>query len=718
MWRSTGLAALWVVAALEVRIPPAVAAPLMAAATCSQIEVPQGASSPVPRPLLPEDLISLRDIGTEDRSSAEARLFALSPDRQKLAFQLSRADPKTNNYCFAMFVIAPKHGAKPLLIDQGGEPIRSTSDFRGKAGFPTGYFVTVSPRWSPDGTWVAFLKRVAGSTQIWRADADGKGSEPLTHVAFNVEDFRITDGGQTILFFGRPEMQKALAAIEREGMSGFHFDDRYAPASSNRPYPAPPVRKDAFLLTVATGDVRPATTDEARAVGAASNAPERAIATARSQAGRRVWLQSIKDNVYLPTRQLVADGDHGRQITCDATDCTGNISSPWWMDDGKRVRFFKLEGPRLGTTSIFEWTPGQAKPRRLFSTEDLLPDCEPLGEQLVCLREGSTTPRRITLLDPATGRSGLIFDPNPEFNSLLLGRVERMSWKNSFGLETIGDLVLPVSFKPGTRYPLIVVQYDTRGFLRGGTGNEFPIQAFANRGYAVLSFSRPLAIGYFTAGSGDAVAIDKANLSDFADRKSVQSSLDIAVRTLIARGLVDPKRIGITGLSDGGSTVAFALLHSDLFAAAAVSSCCWDNALLPRVGPNAARDFVAEGYPRITDDDSTFWEQISLAANARKVTAPLLLQMADSEYLSALTGFTALREVGVPIDLFVFPDEYHVKWQPAHRLAVFHRSLDWFDFWLREADSPRNSRPTEVAHWESLRGEWSEARLAKEGVKP
>ncbi len=451
---------------------------------------------------------------------------------------------------------------------------------------------------------------------------------------------------------------------------------------------------------------------------AASNAPERAIATARSQAGRRVWLQSIKDNVYLPTRQLVADGDHGRQITCDATDCTGNISSPWWMDDGKRVRFFKLEGPRLGTTSIFEWTPGQAKPRRLFSTEDLLPDCEPLGEQLVCLREGSTTPRRITLLDPATGRSGLIFDPNPEFNSLLLGRVERMSWKNSFGLETIGDLVLPVSFKPGTRYPLIVVQYDTRGFLRGGTGNEFPIQAFANRGYAVLSFSRPLAIGYFTAGSGDAVAIDKANLSDFADRKSVQSSLDIAVRALIARGLVDPKRIGITGLSDGGSTVAFALLHSDLFAAAAVSSCCWDNALLPRVGPNAARDFVAEGYPRITDDDSTFWEQISLAANARKVTAPLLLQMADSEYLSALTGFTALREVGVPIDLFVFPDEYHVKWQPAHRLAVFHRSLDWFDFWLREADSPRNSRPTEVAHWESLRGEWSEARLAKEGVKP
>ena len=42
---------------------------------------------------------------------------------------------------------------------------------------------------------------------------------------------------------------------------------------------------------------------------------------------------------------------------------------------------------------------------------------------------------------------------------------------------------------------MVVVQYDTRGFLRGGTGDEYPIQAFANRGYAVLSFRRPQAVG-------------------------------------------------------------------------------------------------------------------------------------------------------------------------------------------------------------------------------
>src|SRR3546814_16462984 len=60
-----------------------------------------------------------------------------------------------------------------------------------------------------------------------------------------------------------------------------------------------------------------------------------------------------------------------------------------------------------------------------------------------------------------------------------------------FGTETFGDLVYPVNYDRRKKYPLIVVQYISRGFLRGGVGDEFPIQVFANRGYAVLSIQRP-----------------------------------------------------------------------------------------------------------------------------------------------------------------------------------------------------------------------------------
>src|SRR3546814_7367490 len=53
------------------------------------------------------------------------------------------------------------------------------------------------------------------------------------------------------------------------------------------------------------------------------------------------------------------------------------------------------------------------------------------------------------------------------------------------------DTLFPYT-TPFLSYPLVVVQYDTRGFLRGGTGDEYPIQALAASGFAVLSVSRPI----------------------------------------------------------------------------------------------------------------------------------------------------------------------------------------------------------------------------------
>ena len=89
------------------------------------------------------------------------------------------------------------------------------------------------------------------------------------------------------------------------------------------------------------------------------------------------------------------------------------------------------------------------------------------------------------------------------------------------------------------------------------------------------------------------------------------------------------------------------------------------------------------GYPPASSGDAEFWRPISLAANAASIDTPLLMQLADDEYLLALETFTALREHNQPVEMFVFPDEHHIKWQPAHRLAIYERNLAWFDFWLR-----------------------------------
>lgn len=61
---------------------------------------------------------------------------------------------------------------------------------------------------------------------------------------------------------------------------------------------------------------------------------------------------------------------------------------------------------------------------------------------------------------------------------------------------------------------------------------------------------------------------------------------------------------------------------------------------------------------------------------------PLLMQQSDDELRGAVSSYTALEQAGKPVALYVFPNEHHVKWQPAHRLAAYERNLRWFDFWL------------------------------------
>ncbi|UUL82514.1 Atxe2 family lasso peptide isopeptidase [Sphingomonas qomolangmaensis] len=626
-----------------------------------------------------------------------AGLFSLSPDGSHAAFQVRRGDPAANDYCLAMVVADLRQNGKVVAVDRGGDFIRFRFDFRGKASFPSGFADTITPRWSPDGRWIVYRRRDKGVVQLGRAQADGSGSEVITKSVDDIDDFRVTSDGHGIVYATKPGLREALAAIDKEGLSGFHYDGRFSPLSSNRPFAPAPVPIKFWLLELASGQTREATPAEAALL---DNRP--------AQEGDRIAAagpEGAVARVQLPENSL--DASRGRLVVetgqrtfaCSAVECA-EASYPWWV--GRRVRFLRREGWRKGETAIYEWKPGSARARRLYLTQDLLIGCVPVGHALTCLREGALQPRRLERLDPVSGRRDIVFDPNPEFANLTLGRVERLRSRNSFGLASFADLVLPVGYQPGKRYPLVVVQYVSRGFLRGGTGDDYPIQAFANRGFAVLSVDKPDAVGMKAA--PDYVEGDRINLKDFADRRSVLEAVEDAVRAVIARGIADPARIGITGLSDGSSTVQFALLHSKLFSAFASSSCCWDTSMPIRVGPGAAKLFYHMGYPRVTDDSETaraFWRQIAITPNAHNIRAPILVQVADDEYWGALQSFTALRDLDRPIDMFVFPDEHHVKWQPAHRLATYHRAIDWFDFWLNGIEA--RGRDEEIARWQAMR---------------
>lgn len=644
--------------------------------------VPLKANAQLPEggliPMTARDLVSLRDVGP---SYPEPRrhFIGLSPDHRKIAFQIRQADPETNRYRLALLVCDLTTAAPPVVIDNGGDVmLERISGYTGPL-IETGLPDTLTPLWARDGSAIYFLKRLNGSTRIWRAWSNGRGSEPVTKNDGDVSDFAWSADGQHLIYSVWSHDAQAQAGLDSEALHGFHYDTRFWPMVSA----APSVRlqKQAIVrLDVRTGAVDEPSEEERKQFGPQQE-DTLLPAPVSSPNGTTAWVwKNDREGQGLPTGLSVRDNQ--RKVTqCIAATCT-DASALWWSQDGTRVRFIRRDGWGNSETSIYEWRPGGPAPSRLYTTKDLLADCQPLKEKIVCAREQSATPRQIVLLDPVSGVESIAYDPNPAFQKFRLGKVERLEWTNSFGVESFGDLVYPVGYVPGRSYPLIVTQYLSRGFLRGGVGDEFPIQVFANLGYAVLNIQRPKITNPPVHGQTE-TGVERRLLQGFKDRWSVLSSIETQVKRLIALGVVDPDRVGITGLSDGTSTVQFAAVNSRLFKAGSATGCCWESVQDPVVGPEMARAYHEMGWPRLIDADHDFWKHISLINNAERIPFPLLIQQSDDEFRGALASVTALKEAGKPVSLYVFPNEHHIKWQPAHRLAVYERNIRWFDFWLR-----------------------------------
>ena len=86
----------------------------------------------------------------------------LSPDGRRVAYTVSRVDEEANAYHTAIWV-AP--------LDGSAEPRQFTSGERNDG----------SPRWSPDGRWLAFVSNRDGNFEIYVMNADGSGPTRLTN---------------------------------------------------------------------------------------------------------------------------------------------------------------------------------------------------------------------------------------------------------------------------------------------------------------------------------------------------------------------------------------------------------------------------------------------------------------------------------------------------------------------------------------------------------
>ncbi|MFA5966605.1 MAG: Atxe2 family lasso peptide isopeptidase [Sphingomonas sp.] len=653
-----------------------------------------------PRPgteLTAQALVELRDFGGAGAKVGGEPPFRVSPDGRWAALILRRADVARDDYCYGLLLVPLSGHDRPRLLDIGGDYLPLIHDLRGVADFVNGAPRMNTPVWSPDGRFLAYLRRDHGSTQIWAAGLDGAPARQISRLATDATAVRWSADGKMLAVRSRPGLVAAQDAIRQEGWGGLHFDKRFVPLSDNHPRPSSAIPFVDTWYDAATGRTVGSAGQEE---GADPSKPRDAVLFARTAGGLRAWTAPRDPKALFPPVALhVAIAD--REILCPAALCADHVAALWWVGPADLL-FIRAGYPANGgRDEIYRWhVTGKRPPVRLLSTVDALIGCQLADVRLICARESAGIPRRLVSIDVATARSALLFDPNPDFPIDRLGAVERLAWHDAQGVASYGDLVLPPDHKPGQRHPLIVVQYQSRGFVRGGTGDEYPLQLFAQHGFAVLGFQRPSELS-ISETVRNLTELQRANIAGFTERRMIVSALETGVDAAIARGVVDPDRLGLTGLSDGAVTAQFILSRPNRFKAASISTCCDDpGSAMSAAGLGYRDDVISWGYPGPGAAGQDFWRGYSLAMSADAVKTPILMQLADDEFRLALETYSTLQYRHLPVDMFVFPDEHHYKWHPAHRLAIYERNLAWFNFWLRGVRDP--AQEADIKRWATM----------------
>ncbi|TPG52234.1 Atxe2 family lasso peptide isopeptidase [Sphingomonas glacialis] len=645
-------------------------------------------------------LVELRDFGGHDNRASSAAPFALSPDGKWLALILRRADTETDGYCHGVMLLSRDGKRPPRFLDVGGDFVSMAGDTHGIPDMPNGAAAVVTPIWSPDSRLLLYLRRDHGVTQAWTVALGGGPAHPLTHLISDVREAAWTRDGYHVLVTSRPGVAEGERAIEQEGFRGFHYDARFWPLTETAPRPVLPIP-----MRVQTFDLRSGTVVDSpspSAVQDLAGKPIGAYAFALSSGGARAWTIRTDPDRYTGPAALHVVAE-GRELKCPEAICAERVAGLWWAGPMDIIFLRAGSAAEGGHQTLYRWRLDKEKaPQAVLDTADALFGCQWSAARLLCAAEQATRPRSIVEIDVRTGARRTVFDPNPDF-PVAVGQVRRLQWAAGVGTASYGDLVLPPHHKAGERHPLIVVQYESRGFLRGGTGDEIPIFLLAARGYAVLSVQRTNWPATALQGRNFS-EFQRANITNNADRRLLVSSLEAGVDAAIKLGVVDRERIGLTGMSDGATTVEYILSHRSRFRAVALSTCCGDPSTTMFATGIAFRDEqISSGFPAPGRACDPFWLEISIACNVAKIAAPILLHVSDREYRDSLETFSTLQVAGKAIDMYVFPDEYHVKWHPAHRLAEYQRVIAWFDFWLRDISRSDLSRSDEVARWEIMK---------------
>jgi dipeptidyl aminopeptidase/acylaminoacyl peptidase len=250
-----------------------------------------------------------------------------------------------------------------------------------------------------------------------------------------------------------------------------------------------------------------------------------------------------------------------------------------------------------------------------------------------------------------------------------LASMQPIRYKSSDGLEIPAYLTLPKGVAP-KNLPLVVVPHGGP-WGRDSWGYSGLPQFLANRGYAVLQPN-------FRASTGYGKKFLNAGNMQWGEK--MQDDITWGVKHLVSQGIVDAKRVGIMGGSYGGyATLAGLAFTPDVYAAG-VSIVGPSNLItlldsIPPYWESIRKMFIERmGDPKTAEGKARLEKQSPLNS-AEKIKSPLLvIQGANDPRVKKAESdqiVVALRERGFPVEYIVAPDEGHGFARPVNNMAAF-----------------------------------------------
>jgi dipeptidyl aminopeptidase/acylaminoacyl peptidase len=258
-------------------------------------------------------------------------------------------------------------------------------------------------------------------------------------------------------------------------------------------------------------------------------------------------------------------------------------------------------------------------------------------------------------------------------NAIRLGEKEEIWYESTGGVRVQGWVVKPPAFDPARKYPLIL---EIHGGPHGmyNVAFSYMYQNFAANGYVVLYTNPRGSTGY---GTDFGNAIERAYPSvDYDD-------LMAGVDAVIGRGYIDETRMYVGGCSGGGVLSSWVIGHTDRFAAAAVR--CPVTNWLSFAGHTDVPLFTYNFFDKPFWEDPEPWLRQSTLMYVGNVNTPTLLMTGQLDLRTPMSQteeyYAALKMRRVPAELLQFEGEYHGT---SSKPSNFMRTLLYMQSWYRK----------------------------------